>query len=322
MKLHRLALLGMLQGGSRSLLSISIIFISLSILTLHAGQNSKILAALEFQAVFGEHLGHLQIGPASDSPHQKFNADDARKILSVVTTLCAGARVVPEITYGASAYAGSSAPKHDLATSVKTEYINRLWQYVKTSSSGGISDNSSIDRFAIFLEDGHRLEQLRFLLRTSLADIGIHTKVSTWKEQSTDFAREKKSIDLQFNKMARLIFLFIAATIFIDISISIFVRRLEISTLRFLGMRNSSVFLIFIGESLWISCIAILLYIACSGPITWCINRWITAGSAIESGSRLLIPTEFNGEATLLIATVAIAVCLTASLVPAFLAAR
>jgi len=178
------------------------------------------------------------------------------------------------------------------------------------------------ERFVVYLSEPHKLDELRTHIATSLRAAGIPVHIKTWQEQSEVHARPQGFSDLAFDSVAGMVFAVIAATIAATISMNALERRREIGVLRALGMRSSSVFLMFVMEGVWMALIGVAASLLTSAVIAWIVNRAAlsyTASHAV-SNAPMLVELDFNRISMAVVA--AMAVALLAALVPAFKAAR
>jgi putative ABC transport system permease protein len=183
-------------------------------------------------------------------------------------------------------------------------------------------DTQRTERFVIFLSNPGQLEEKRDELRRALQREGVTAEVRTWQEQSPTFIVEEKSAKLSFDSVAGMAFAVIAAAVAATISMNALERRREVATLRALGMRNVSVFLMFAAEALWMAAIGVVVSLVASGLIAWVVNRAALSYSAHHAlrPAPMLVELDLN-RMTMAVVTV-MAVALLAALVPAFKAAR
>lgn len=190
------------------------------------------------------------------------------------------------------------------------------------SMAQSLLDTELTERIVVYLSDPHETEERRTTLANALRAAGIPVHVKTWQEQSPGYASERSASDMAFDSVAGMVFAVIAATIAATLTISVLERRREIATLRALGMRSSSVFLMFVIESLLMALTAVVLSLVTSSLIAWIVNRASLSFHATEasSGGPMLVELDFNrmGMAVLTV----LAVSLLAALVPAVKAAR
>ena len=164
---------------------------------------------------------------------------------------------------------------------------------------------------------------MRVNLAEALKSAGIPVHIQTWYEQSGDSARQGGFSELAFDSVAGMVFAVIAATMAATISMNAFERKREVATLRVLGMRSSSVFLMFVMEALWMALIGVVASLMASALIAWIINRAALSYTNASHGlgnSPMLVELDFNRISMAVVA--ALAVALLAALVPAFKAAR
>ncbi len=183
-------------------------------------------------------------------------------------------------------------------------------------------DTDNTERIVVFLNEPDALEQRRQELGGALRRAGIAVEVRSWQEQSDTWISERGASDLAFDSVAGMVFAVIAATIAATMSMNALERRREVATLRALGMRSSSVFLMFVAEALWMALIGVALSLVGSGLVAWVVNR---ASLPNVLGSTLSQPpmmVELDFDRMLMAIVTVLAVALLASLVPAFKAAR
>ena len=98
--------------------------------------------------------------------------------------------------------------------------------------------------------------------------------VQTWQEQSPAYIGEDAARpSYRSTAWPAMVFAVIAAAIAATISMNAFERRREVGTLRALGMRSVSVFLMFAAEALWMAVVGALVSLVASGLIAWVVNR-------------------------------------------------
>lgn len=172
-----------------------------------------------------------------------------------------------------------------------------------------------VERLVVYLHSPDELDRRRAELGSALRMAGIPVDVRTWQEQSARWGYERKSSIVAFDSIAGMVFAVVAATIAASMSISVLERKRELATLRALGMRSSSVFLMLLAEALGMALAAVVLSAVTSGLLAWGLNRAALAGA--ES-----LAVELDGERMLMAIVAVLAVTLLAALVPAFKAAR
>ncbi len=183
-------------------------------------------------------------------------------------------------------------------------------------------DTELTERIVVYLSEGTRTDERRVALAAALRAAGIPVHVKTWQEQSVAYANERGASDVAFDSVAGMVFAVIAATIAATISMNALERRREVATLRALGMRSSSVFLMFVMEALWMAVTGVVVSLVGSGLIAWIVNRAAlsyTAQNALSTAP-MLVELDFNRMAMAVVAVLAVA--LLAALVPSFKAAR
>lgn len=183
-------------------------------------------------------------------------------------------------------------------------------------------DTERTERIVVYLDDPSRTDERRSTLAASLRAAGIPVQVKTWQEQSAAYASERGASDIAFDSVAGMVFAVIAATVAATIAMNALERRRQVATLRALGMRSSSVFLMFVMEGLWMALAGVTLSLVGSGLIAWIVNRAALSynnGHALNSAP-MLVELDFN-RMSMAVLTV-LAVALLAALVPSFKAAR
>lgn len=190
------------------------------------------------------------------------------------------------------------------------------------SMAQSLLDTELTERIVVYLSDTRETEERRTTLANALRAAGIAVQVKTWQEQSPGYASERNASDMAFDSVAGMVFAVIAATIAATLTISVVERRREIATLRALGMRSSSVFLMFVVESLLMAMTAVVLSLVTSSLIAWIVNRASLSFHAADAGSSgpMLVELDFNRMAMAVLTVLAVA--LLAALVPAVKAAR
>lgn len=183
-------------------------------------------------------------------------------------------------------------------------------------------DTQRTERFVVFLANPAEMEEKRDQLRRALKRGGVAADIRSWQEQSPSFIVEDKTAKLSFDCVAGMAFAVIAAAIAATLSMNAFERRREVGTLRALGMRNVSVFLMFAAEALWMAAIGVVVSLVASGLIAWVVNRAALSYSAHHAlrPAPMLVELDLS-RMTMAVVTV-MAVALLAALVPAFKAAR
>lgn len=183
-------------------------------------------------------------------------------------------------------------------------------------------DTQRTERFVVFLTDPAQMEEQRDQLRRALRQGGVTVEIRTWQEQSPSFIVAEKTAKVSFDSVAGMAFAVIGAAIAATLSMNAFERRREVATLRALGMRNVSVFLMFAAEALWMAAIGVVISLVASGLIAWVVNRAALSYSAHHAlrPAPMLVELDLN-RMTMAVVTV-MAVALLAALVPAFKAAR
>ena len=183
-------------------------------------------------------------------------------------------------------------------------------------------DTRRTERFVVFLANPAKLEEKRNSLRAALKQGGVEAEVKTWQEQSPSFMNDEKTAKLAFDSVAGMSFAVMAAAIAATLAMNAFERRREVATLRALGMRSPSVFLMFAAEALWMAALGVIASIVASGLIAWIINRAALSYSAHHAfgPAPMLVELDFNRMAVVVLT--AMGVALLAALVPAFKAAR
>ncbi|NHZ96387.1 FtsX-like permease family protein [Massilia sp. CCM 8734] len=182
-------------------------------------------------------------------------------------------------------------------------------------------DTDSVERFVVFLSDPALLEQQRGALAGALRKAGVQAEVRTWQELSLAYMRARSASDLAFDSIAGMVFAVIAASIAATMSINALERRREVATLRALGMRSHSVFLMLVTEALGMAMMGVAASLVGSGVIAWVINRVSLADGAPHALPGAL-PVELDVNRMMMAVVAVLAVALMAALVPAFKAAR
>lgn len=182
-------------------------------------------------------------------------------------------------------------------------------------------DTDTIERFVVFLSNPALMEQRRGLLMAALRTAGVSVEVRTWQELSPAYLRARSASDLAFDSIAGMVFAVIAASIAATMSINALERRRELATLRALGMRSHSVFLMLVTEALGMAVMGVAASLVASGVIAWVINR-ITLADGAQHALPGTMPVELDVNRMMMAVMAVLAVALMAALVPAFKAAR
>ncbi|MFB9246035.1 ABC transporter permease [Massilia antarctica] len=177
------------------------------------------------------------------------------------------------------------------------------------------------ERFVVYLSDPALLELQRTVVAAALRKAGIGTEVRTWQELSQAYIRARSASDLAFDSIAGMVFAVIAATVAATMSINALERRREVATLRALGMRSHSVFLMLVTEALGMAVAGVAVSLIASGVVAWIINR-VTVQAEAQRAFSLPMPVELDLNRMLMAVVTVLAVALMAALVPAFKAAR
>jgi putative ABC transport system permease protein len=189
------------------------------------------------------------------------------------------------------------------------------------SMAQSLLDTELTERIVVYLSDTTETEERRATLATALRAAGLPVLVKTWQEQSPGYASERSASDMAFDSVAGMVFGVIAAVIAATLSINVMERRRETATLRALGMRSSSVFLMFVIESFLMALSAVVVSLITSSLVAWIVNRAaLSYGSPATGNAPMLVELDFNRMAMAVVTV--LAVSLLASLVPAFKAAR
>ena len=183
-------------------------------------------------------------------------------------------------------------------------------------------DTQRTERFVVFLSDPALLEEKRNELKRALKRGGVAADVRTWQEQSPSFIVEDKTSTLSLDSVAGMAFAVLAAAIAATISMNAFERRREVGTLRALGMRNVSVFLMFAAEALWMTAIGVVISLVASGLIAWVVNRAALSYTTHHALLPAPMLVELDLDRMVMAVVTVMAVALLAALVPAFKAAR
>ena len=182
-------------------------------------------------------------------------------------------------------------------------------------------NTDTVERFVVFLSDPALMERRRGLLAAALRTAGVEAEVRTWQELSPAWNRARSASDLAFDSIAGMVFAVIAASIAATMSINALERRRELATLRALGMRSHSVFLMLITEALGMALMGVAASLVASGVIAWVINRISLADGALNALPGTM-PVELDVNRMMMAVVAVLAVVLMAALVPAFKAAR
>jgi ABC-type lipoprotein release transport system permease subunit len=280
---QRLAVRNLVLGRGRAMLAIMLIGASLCVLDIFAGHMAGARAAVEYQAVIGKGLGHLSIIPASGdgyAPHV-FDAGQTARLRRILQAHQGVALATPE--------------------------------------PSATTQGSAVERLVVYLHDPATMARRREELTSAVRHAGIGARVLTWEEQSSAWLEQRGASELAFDSVAGMVFATIAATIAATLSMNGLERRRETATLRALGMRSSSVFLMVVAEGLWMTGIGAALSLVASGSISWMVNR-IGLEAVAPGGPPVLL--ELDVERMVMAIVAVLAVSLLASLVPAFKAAR
>ncbi|MDP3671884.1 MAG: FtsX-like permease family protein [Telluria sp.] len=389
---QRLALRTILRARPRSVVASLMIAASLSVLDLFAGHIASVRAQLEYQAVFGERLGHLAIfrsGTAHDGrPQSKaFGPAEAVRVKRIVAASAGVAGVMPQMSVSGIASTGKRSALFfgegigaDVASPEVPELPGKLdparrngialgsgqarslgvssgskltltgvppdaapvpvdAQVVDVFSTEGLSAGARpllmpfemaqsllyterTERFVVFLSNPAELEERRMALLSALRVDGIDAEIRSWKDQSVAFGQQRSASDLAFDSVAGMVFAVIAATVAFTISMNALERRREVATLRALGMRTSSVFLMFSMEALWLAAIGIAISLVASGLIAWVVNRAALSYTTQHALGRTPMLVELDFNRMLMAVVTVLAVTLMAALLPSFKAAR
>ncbi|WP_146204227.1 ABC transporter permease [Massilia glaciei] len=178
------------------------------------------------------------------------------------------------------------------------------------------------ERFVVFLADPDRLEQGRTALLALLRAGGVNAEVLGWQDQSVAYMQARKVSDLAFDSVAGMVIAVIAATVAFTISMNATERRREIATMRALGMRSSTVYVMFSAEALWLAALGIVLSVVASGVSAWVVNRitLLRTDAAAAGGTPMLV--ELDPHRMLMAVVTVLSVTLMAALLPAYKAAR
>ena len=136
------------------------------------------------------------------------------------------------------------------------------------------------------------------------------------------YANERGATDVAFDSVAGMVFAVIAATVAATISMNAFERRREVGTLRALGMRSSSVFLMFVMEGVLMALTGVLISLVASGLIAWIVNRAALSYTTASAAHNAPMLVELDFERMSMAVVTVLAVALLAALVPSFKAAR
>jgi putative ABC transport system permease protein len=178
------------------------------------------------------------------------------------------------------------------------------------------------ERLVVTLAEPKQLESQRRALQAMLRGAGFAVDLHTWQELSPSYLKAKSAADLTQGSVAGMVIAVIAATIAATLSMNAFERRREVATLRALGMRGVSVFLMFAAEALWMAGCAVAIGVVGSGLIAWIVNRaglsW--TAQAVQKEAPMLVELEFDR--MLMAVVMVLVVSLLAALAPAIRAAR
>ena len=190
------------------------------------------------------------------------------------------------------------------------------------SLAQSLLDTELTERIVVYLSDTAETEERRSTLAAALRAAGLPVMVRTWQEQSPGYASERGAADMAFDSVAGMVFAVIAATLAATLSINVMERRRETATLRALGMRSSSIFMMFVLESFLIALSAVAVSLVTSSLLAWIVNRAaLSFGTPLAAGNGpMLVELDFNRMAMAVVTV--LAVSLLAALVPAFKAAR
>ena len=210
----------------------------------------------------------------------------------------------------------------DVYSSMGRPETDRIPLLMPFAMAQTLLDTELTERIVVYLADGNQPDERRTALAGALRAAGIPVHVKTWQEQSSAYANERGASEVAFDSVAGMVFAVIAATIAATISMNALERRREVGTLRALGMRSSSVFLMFVMEALWMALCGVAVSLVGSGLIAWIVNRAAlsyTAQNTVNSAP-MLVELDFSRMAMAVVTVLAVA--LLAALVPAFKAAR
>ena len=183
-------------------------------------------------------------------------------------------------------------------------------------------DTERTERIVVYLSNPAQTEEKRTALAASLRAAGIPVHVKTWQEQSVAYANERGATDVAFDSVAGMVFAVIAATVAATISINALERRREVATLRALGMRSSSVFLMFVMEGVLMALTGVMVSLVASGLIAWIVNRAALSYTVTNTVSSAPMLVELDFDRMSMAVVTVLAVALLAALVPSFKAAR
>ncbi|MDQ1920762.1 ABC transporter permease [Massilia pseudoviolaceinigra] len=225
-----------------------------------------------------------------------------------------------------TAAVADAAPRHVMAQVVdvyalpgRDDNVRSLLMPLELAQDLLNTDRS--ERFVVFLSDPDQLEQQRTVVMAALRKAGVGAEVRTWQELSQAYMRARSASDLAFDSIAGMVFAVIAATIAATMSINALERRREVATLRALGMRSHSVFLMLVTEALGMAVAGVAVSLVASGVIAWIINR-VTVQEDTQRAFALPMPVELDVNRMMMAVVTVLAVALMAALVPAFKAAR
>lgn len=105
------------------------------------------------------------------------------------------------------------------------------------------------DRLTVLLPDAAQTEELRTVLRSSLAKAGYEVEVETWQELSAFYRQVKSLFDMIFSFLLSIVIAIIVMSITNAMSMSVIERTREIGTLRAIGVRRLGVVSLFVTEA-------------------------------------------------------------------------
>ncbi|MFL6674774.1 MAG: ABC transporter permease [Massilia sp.] len=134
-------------------------------------------------------------------------------------------------------------------------------------------DTGNIERLAVFLSNPRELELRQAALADALRQAGLQAEVHSWRELSHGYAQAEWAASLMFRCIWAAVLALVGATLAATLAIGAFERRAQVATLRALGMRRRTVFMMIAAEAVWISWFACALGLAGSGVVAWVANR-------------------------------------------------
>ena len=166
-------------------------------------------------------------------------------------------------------------------------------------------------QLVIYLSRPEDLDSVRPVLRSALRRERLQVEVRSWGESSPAYTSTRTIGEVALACLAGAVLAVIAAAIAATLSINRIERQRELATLRALGMRRQSVFMLLICEALSIAGFGAMLSVLMSGVAAWLCNLGRGPLLVEPSAGRVLVAT-----------AVVMVVALLAAIVPAAKAAR